>query len=132
MPTLDYYQPTEAEQRLIDALRSGYYEQGTGCLQANGKLCCLGVACRVSKVELPIIEGGVVIMFGEEETQSLLPKVVQEELGWSIEGGETYIEGKCGWRNSLDELNDNGFSFNQIADIIEAGLVRRTDDLVDA
>lgn len=30
-----------------DALESGNYEQGTDWLEKDGKLCCLGVACRL-------------------------------------------------------------------------------------
>jgi len=32
---------------LVDALRSGKYQQGRECLQRNDKFCCLGVACDV-------------------------------------------------------------------------------------
>lgn len=129
--TIEYYKPTEAEQRLIDALRSGEYKQGTGYLERGGRLCCLGVACRVSRTELPI-SGGATIMFGVEEVQAYLPEVVQTELGWSTERGELNFVDRLKYEITLDELNDEDFSFNQIADIIEAGLVRRTDDLVAA
>lgn len=33
---------------LVEALKSGDYEQGTGYLNKDGKYCCLGVACEVA------------------------------------------------------------------------------------
>lgn len=38
-------------QKWVDALRSGKYQQGAGCLSAEGKFCCLGVACEVMKAK---------------------------------------------------------------------------------
>jgi hypothetical protein len=43
----------------IRALESGAYEQGTGALSRDGKLCCLGVACETARkngVELTMAE----------------------------------------------------------------------------
>jgi hypothetical protein len=147
MQTLEYYQPTEAEQRLIDALRSGRYEQTIGKLESvylhaiTGKrqCCCLGVACRESEVELKIVKVGSVvgsetILFNGE--RGALPEEVKEELGWASAAGrltitdrESQDEDDC---PTLSSLNDSSFPFDWIADLIEAGLVRRieSDDMV--
>lgn len=47
--------PEEARSLVADALESGDYEQGKGWLERDGKLCCLGVACRIFQEK----EGGL-------------------------------------------------------------------------
>jgi hypothetical protein len=39
----------ERVQLLVDALRSGRFQQGTGRLAKAGRYCCLGVACVVAQ-----------------------------------------------------------------------------------
>jgi hypothetical protein len=132
---MQYYTPNEAERRLIDALRSGEYEQGTGKLRIGNKYCCLGVACQTTKVpleEIPsyggsiwgYVEAGIA---GAPYDINYLPQAVRRELGWRWSTGMTEIPGDDEWI-SLASLNDAGFTFNQIADIIEAGLVRKENE----
>jgi hypothetical protein len=136
--TLEYYQPNEAEQRLIDALRSGEYEQGYFKLERDGCFCCLGVACRVSQCDLTIEYDGVMVRFNGEYAS--LPQIVQDELGWESDSGVlsfSHFEDSMHPRDffdvyTLSYLNDRCFTFDQIADVIEAGLVRRKDELVAA
>lgn len=125
MTDIEYYQPTEAERRLIDALRSGEYEQGQGILQREDKLCCLGVACRVSRVELEVkIDSRNVRSFNDEEHN--LPDAVREEIGWRDECAGLAFGDRQDRAITLINLNDfDGRTFDQIADVIEAGLVRR-------
>lgn len=107
----------EIKQQWIDALRSGNYLQGKGCLTQikDGKEydCCLGVLCKVLKLE-------------REETEMLLP-------GGYIEGYEYRdINSKREVYTllpslskgipvmTLQLLNDReGATFNEIADYIE-------------
>jgi hypothetical protein len=35
----------EWKEKWVEALESGEYEQGQGCLNGSGKFCCLGVLC---------------------------------------------------------------------------------------
>jgi hypothetical protein len=132
--TYEYYQPNEAEQRLIDALRSGEHRQGTGFLEYQvdtvneGTVtlrCCLGVACRVSTQAFTIHECATVSratrFSGKDQS---LPLQVQEELRWADCYGKTSLRQEDENSISLVNLNDSGqFSFDQIADVIEAGLV---------
>lgn len=40
----------EKKREWVSALRSGDYQQGTGCLRgADGRYCCLGVLCHLQK-----------------------------------------------------------------------------------
>lgn len=123
MTDIEYYQPTEAERRLIDALRSGEYKQGQGVLQRGERLCCLGVACRVSRVELEVKIDLHNVSFNGEDHH--LPDEVQRELGWLDDCAELTFHDRQGRPVNLTTLNDSGSTFDQIADVIEAGLVKR-------
>lgn len=121
----------EIKARWIADLRSGEFEQGRGYLNADGKLCCLGVLCEQA-VRAGIIESsegyGIIRYDGKEDT---LPETVREWAGLpamnihdnpnnpdvQVDGG--YV--------SLAELNDgeNGnerHTFGQIAGLIEEQL----------
>ena len=119
----------ENAQKWVAALRSGNYAQGIGALKANGKYCCLGVACDVYMKETGI---------GEWE------KGEWEKWGGSLTGLESFI-GKersstgilidevrawLGLRNSFGDFRDGSLTtindkdsdsnFNTIADLIES------------
>ena len=112
----------------VAALRSGDYKQGRGALKATtfrgDEFCCLGVLCDISLEELKLD-----IMIDEEtgltyfnKNRSTLPASVQ---GWAdlseygelvmpvhpYYGGERIV--------ALTGLNDQGKSFEEIADLIE-------------
>jgi hypothetical protein len=115
----------EVKHRWVEALRSGRYEQGTGALNKEGKLCCLGVLCEVALEDgLPMEVGqhkdGVGHLVVEyDEVSSVLPDLVQEYAGLSDDNPSVLIGGST---ISLAELNDDGTSFNVIADVIEEQL----------
>ncbi len=108
----------------VRALRSGRYQQGTGALltydnlqkDTTPKHCCLGVLCEV--VGLKPSRQNTYLGDG-----SLLPELVWKGVG--LPGSHVLIPTgnsmnrpyKHDW--SLAELNDNGLSFNEIADIID-------------
>ena len=101
----------EYKEKWIAALRSGKYKQGTGSLRKNDKFCCLGVLCDIvdsSKWELPRSEGTPIVY---DSRTSYLPEKIKNNL--NIE----YRQQK-----DLAELNDEGKSFNEIADWIEENL----------
>lgn len=103
----------------VAALRSGKYEQGTGMLNRDGRMCCLGVACEVG------IENGLKLQFGcvgyvgyvlksyNNEIDCLPVEVMKWAGIWDKFG---YFRGG----SSLSALNDSGKSFAEIADIIES------------
>jgi hypothetical protein len=126
----------------VEALRSGDYEQIEGFLCADGKYCCLGVLCDVQGRDYIVTEDSrysddteqyedVELRsydFGEDERKDrydaiMLPIRYLEEVGiptdvWEGEGGN----GDDDVAHLLAKWNDNGKSFNEIADWIERNL----------
>jgi hypothetical protein len=104
----------------VDALRSGEYTQGKGCLKSiSGNHCCLGVLCelydknneeKLAKLE---VEGRVFF----NENSRLTPMKVVNWAGLHFSDGS--IQGE-----SLANLNDRGSSFQEIADLIEQNVER--------
>lgn len=124
--------PEEARTMLVEALRSGDYEQGKGSLHPGELYCCLGVACDLfGKVEGVGKWGpannarprSFLLTEREDEWSKFggLPAEVQEWLGFSGDSG-ALVE-RVDDFYSLAHLNDGGYDFPEIADIIEAGLV---------
>lgn len=123
---------------LVRRLRSGEYVQGNGHLKKDDTYCCLGVACEMA------VEAGVTQRFttyrpgvagygpnGSATSIAALPPAVREWLGFSSGYGTTVIgrpdQDEFDSPYELAGLNDNGMPFDQIADVIENGLVK-TDD----
>ena len=123
----------EVKQKWIGALRSGKYEQGTEKLRSVSGYCCLGVLC-----DLYAQEHNTEWEFrGNEETN------LQPQDYWYFDKESEFLpESVMKWaklfRNRMlrmeddDEmfevneevstLNDEGYSFSTIADLIEAQL----------
>ncbi len=120
----------DIKKRWIEALRSGEYEQAKSELRNNicnsvsgaiiaSKFCCLGVLCDIHSKETNTEWLGEYYLSGGE----FLPTEVREWAG--LEGRNPLIpsakianEGPT----SLTAANDDGFTFPQIADIIEKEL----------
>ena len=108
---------TDIKDRWILALRSGEYKQGRGFLYRNdGTMCCLGVLCDLYvKENNKKWEGNNMFYDLLGKTKSL-PNEVQQ---WAdLNDGNPTVSS----HNSLAELNDDGASFEVIADIIEKEL----------
>lgn len=117
----------------IAALRSGDYKQGLDNLRSfDDRYCCLGVGCEVAGIEAvwddenKLYRYGGLAMFPpaafyqwlgllippDEEITDLNDNVVEVLL-------PTYTS-DWGWEYSLSVLNDDqGYTFDQIADLIE-------------
>ncbi len=104
------------KQAWTKALRSGDYQQGKENLCSNGQFCCLGVL-----TDLYIKEtnqqwhhdvGGC---YSFETEGGILPFSVQLWAG--IDGPNPYVGG-----NHVTTWNDDGASFEELADLIEAHL----------
>ena len=117
-------------KKWIDALRSGNYQQTTdGYLHLDGKYCCLGVLCDVYEKETGRkVEATISLPTGPEtfgfkydfETLETFPQVMEwvglrNRIGLYDEVDEVDENGQC----SLSHKNDYGFSFEEIAEIIE-------------
>lgn len=122
----------EFEKKLVEALRSGKYKQGRRKLRVNEtQFCCLGVACDISGVgeweEIGTDKGYFYRTSddkGSRRGYGTLPLPVIAKLGWSTDNGKF---GLPYYSYCLTDLNDNGFTFDQIADIIEAGLIAKEE-----
>lgn len=100
----------------IAALRSGDYRQGRNSLCDNRNYCCLGVAAELFQTPTTEVrtdpEGTVYF----DTHCGVAPTYVMEALG--LRGNTGPSRGNP--FRSLAALNDNGCSFDEIADILEA------------
>lgn len=129
---MDYPRPwlNDAEKKLIAGLRSGDFKQVVGRLKRTDGYCCLGVACEISglgKWGAKYSESGGFSFRPNDGSIAVLtdlPEPVMKWLGWSTRPGKTHIIRRgVNYGFYLVELNDGGLTFDQIADVIEAGLM---------
>jgi hypothetical protein len=93
----------------VEALRDGKYEQGQSYLRRGTQFCCLGVLCDlVSKNEWEVTDSNI---FRFRGVRGFLPGELRDGAGISV-----------GEENDVANMNDNGKSFAEIADYIEANL----------
>lgn len=120
----------EAEAKLVAALRSGKYTQTKGRLRDDKGYCCLGVACDVlGKGEWIAKDFRYVYRVSPDDSSHVvLPTAIQNMLGWTANNGrvrKAYEKGNSedepDYLTSLAEFNDEGVTFEEIADIIENG-----------
>lgn len=118
----------EVRRKWADALRSGEYAQGRNGLAgrlADGSTqhCCLGVLCEVAlKDGLSLVVDerpadpatGVVSDMAYSGRLGYLPRSVAE---WAGLAGELIDDVSA--QDVLADLNDNGATFDRIADLIE-------------
>ena len=128
----------DIKKQWVSALRSGKYRQGRKVLHSSyNTYCCLGVLCelaRESGVKIDYVEGyegALPRIFYDNEAYELPPSVREwagvENSNPAVtapspfrdtdEEGNVVIE-----RTSLAELNDDGATFEAIAQIIEEQL----------
>lgn len=117
----------EVKEKWIEALRSGRYTQADGRLRTRLGYCCLGVLCDLYNHN-GWVDGG------EDKTDTLsrfkfqdadgnlsssyLPAEVQDWSGVSMRGDLPTSESDE-LRTTLATMNDNGRSFEEIAQVIE-------------
>ena len=118
----------EIKQKWLNALRSGEYTQSQERLRSDDGYCCLGVLC-----DLYIEENKGYYWFGDVDDYlfmshnsdsyyegTYLPFPVME---WScLKDSNPIVIDNYGDRIALSDLNDTGFSFDEIADYIEKQL----------
>lgn len=114
----------------IKALRSGKYKQTEGSLgeetEDNGNsYCCLGVACEIAGYKPLKIENRFYYdKTTRDDEESLLPQKAVKKYGfYNNEGGikEEYLSISIDSVGtlSLAGLNDGGWTFDEIADLVE-------------
>lgn len=127
----------EVKRQWVDALRSKRYEQGTRVLRSKSNtFCCLGVLCDISGIgeweedrsSAPWEQGRY--RYNAEQgffqEVNILPKAVAEWAGvdqWASLGKSLRPKGRLNAMydtiESLTHANDDGWTFDEIADLIE-------------
>jgi hypothetical protein len=115
----------EIKKLWLEALRSDSYKQGLGNLRnEKDQFCCLGVLCDLHNEEmwgdrwkiLPADKFGIVY-YEYAERYDLPPEEVCRWAGLPNANPEIHEDGK-----PLAILNDEGWTFEQLADLIEQQL----------
>lgn len=106
----------------VEALRSGKYKQGRRVLRNNSdEFCCLGVACDIYdssgwiRRELDVFAYSLRASAPMEVKTSSLPELVRQYFGLETPDGDA-VDHK---HFALIHLNDNGSTFEEIADVLE-------------
>jgi len=112
----------QIKQKWVDALRSGEYQQTQRYLRTDNGFCCLGVLCdlyaKENNVEWNLVNNGHNYEFQDKE--SYLPSSVRKWAGVKSHNADFIINETR--TETLANLNDMGFAFNEIADVIEKQL----------
>jgi hypothetical protein len=116
---------TQIKEQWIAALESGKYTQAVGTLKEYSKNekvhrhCCLGVLCEIyrktNSIKITKIYDDDIIYHQFNGSSEVLPLDVQEWAGIDEMGSFKSITGE----DTLANLNDNGKSFTEIAEIIK-------------
>lgn len=112
---------TEPQKLWLAALRSGEYKQGKVKLQFKNEFCCLGVACKLAKShDITVFE-----MASNHEIVGYHLASQGKVWEWiGLEHPQGRFKAEDGKMEYLTDLNDRGWTFEQIADIIEANAER--------
>lgn len=114
METKQFKLEKEFAKRWIDALRSDKYEQGDGFLEnADGKYCCLGVACRMDHPKVNLFKKFFIDSDGT--SSGFISKNLEKTMPALLRGSDDTNE----FVKLVSGMNDGGQSFHQIADWIE-------------
>jgi len=113
----------------IEALRSGKYRQIDGVLASeNGSFCCLGVACEIKNMARVIQDDGILGFKYLNNINDSMPDFNYFEFTYGFLPTTRLAKGLGGIELMLSELNDNfGFTFDKIADVIEAACINRVE-----
>jgi hypothetical protein len=105
----------EVKARWLVGLRSGAYKQAQKRLRVGDAFCCLGVLCDILKDD-PEVNGVWTSCTGE-------PRFIEEDVpGYCTSWPGSKTHKRAGIKVSCDILatmNDNGKTFEEIADFIE-------------
>lgn len=110
----------EFADKWVAELRSGKWKQGKNALKVRKPhektgYCCLGVACEISGIKPIKTDDG---KWEYDGVYVVLPDSIKKKIGIKIRSGGFYLGMGLG-EQSLASLNDNGLTFNQIADVID-------------
>ena len=110
----------EIADQWVTALRSGNYKQTKERLhRTDNTFCCLGVLCDISGLgvwESANLVDGIMYTTKGGQTVGFPPEDVRDWAGINSVSGCIHLDSGL---TSLATLNDNGATFEEIADIIE-------------
>lgn len=110
--------PPDYKAKWIEALRSGRYAQGKNYLRVKDTYCCLGVLCDITGTEWKPMDGsdcyGSKGWTGIPNPYECYPKEIIPAMQQDVK------DESLQWL--LSRMNDDGKSFNEIADWIEENL----------
>lgn len=127
---------SKVKEAWVNALRSGKYEQGSERLRGVDGFCCLGVLCDIYAQE----HNTEWEFRGNEETNlqpmdywyyegesEFLPESVMDWAELKTNNPSLQVDvddGEDSWNynDDVSNLNDSGYTFSQIADLIQAQL----------
>ena len=118
----------KVKEKWISALRSGKYKQGIRHLRNEDKYCCLGVLCDLYSQEHNIEWDfdDFISTWSFYGSCDVLPYSVQNWSGLNTSNPMVKVsvddENKYFHHEPLSDLNDTGFTFEQISNIIERQL----------
>ncbi len=120
-----YIQPKEEDIiKWCQALRSGEYIQTKSTLQDNKGYCCLGVACVLFIPERKLKTTGISYRHGF--LVGILPDDQPQSPQWVLDVNHAFAKKT---KYALSNLNDEkDFSFDEIADLLEAVFVHKVLD----
>lgn len=102
----------EWKEKWIKALCSGKYKQGRGQLRREDEFCCLGVFCDIYDPNEWRLAGRVKgYVYGDYDDSMFIPREIRDSLDITMLS-----------HRDLIYMNDNGATFEQIADYIEEKL----------
>jgi hypothetical protein len=115
---MEMYKFTELQEKWLQALESGEYEQTQDELCQGGKYCCLGVATHVFNPDHQALkDNGWFRADHAREATKTAPPDVREALKLRDEHGNLFEDFNT-W-DSLVDMNDSGdFTFKDIAKFI--------------
>ncbi len=113
----------------LEALRSGGYQQGVDALASimrghRDEYCCLGVACEVAVMSGVELEKRVSNKdFGVYTYDGMTDSLPYSVASWlGVDVADPTVSTPTGVSRRLSQLNDDGRTFAELANLIEAQL----------
>jgi len=120
----------QVKEKWVSALRSGEYQQGAFCLRSDQGFCCLGVLCDIYLKEhnqewISSSDGHYYLLSEDENYFGPESEILTQEVAEWAELNDKSPLVKIGVdaiQERLTVLNDQGYSFSEIADFIQNSL----------
>lgn len=101
-------------KKWVAALRSGKYKQGLRALKTGDEYCCLGVLCEI------LLKDKLITEFPSPDNKGWLDASARDAAKLGTSSGSFRDVTTVPNGGDLAWMNDHGFNFGQIADVIES------------